>query len=129
MAPTDVWKLSSPNLKPLTCDHFAVGYFRNFKNNTYETSVEFYYKSMMNGIDYKNGATILLNPYLEADLTNVSGTNYGVELYVKKNTGRLTGWASYTWSRSLQRTNAFFDADKINNNHFHQITTDQITWS
>jgi hypothetical protein len=116
MSPTDVWKLSSPNLKPLTCDHFALGYFRNFKNNTFETSIELYYKSMMNGIDYKNGATILLNPYLEDDLTNVHGTNYGVELYVKKNTGRLTGWASYTYSRSLQRTNAFFDADKINNN-------------
>ena len=116
MSPTDVWKLSSPNLKPLTCDHIALGYFRNFKNNTYETSVELYYKSMMNGIDYKNGATLLLNPYIEADLTNVHGTNYGVELYIKKNTGRLTGWASYTWSRSLQRTNSLFDADKINNN-------------
>ncbi|MEI6048832.1 MAG: TonB-dependent receptor [Bacteroidota bacterium] len=125
MSPTDVWKLSSPNLKPLTCDHFALGYFRNFKNNTYETSIELYYKSIKNGIDYKNGATILLNPYLEADLTNVHGTNYGVELYVKKNTGRLTGWASYTFSRSLQRTNASFDADKINNNQFFPSNFDR----
>jgi hypothetical protein len=116
MAPTDVWKLSSPNLKPLICDHFAVGYFRNFKNNTYETSVEFYYKNLKNAIDYKNGARILLNPYLEADLTNVRGNNYGVELYVKKNTGKLTGWASYTFSRSLQKTNASFNEDKINFN-------------
>ena len=116
MSPTDVWKLSSPNLKPLTCDHFAVGYFRNFKNNTYETSIEFYYKSLMNAIDYKNGASILLNPYLETALTNVRGKNYGVELYVKKNTGRLTGWASYTFSRSLQKTNSIFPEDMINNN-------------
>lgn len=116
ITPSDVWKLSSPNLKPLTCDHIAIGYFRNFKNNTIETSVEFYYKNLLNTIDYKNGARILLNPYLEADLTNVSGKNYGVELYVKKNSGRLTGWASYTFSRSLQKTNASFNEDKINFN-------------
>ncbi len=116
MAPLDVWNLSSPNLKPLTCDHVAIGYFRNFKNNTIETSVEFYYKNLLNTIDYKNGARILLNPYLEADLTNVSGKNYGIELYVKKNSGRLTGWASYTFSRSWQKTNASFNEDQINFN-------------
>jgi len=116
MSPTDVWKLSSPNLKPLTCDHIAVGYFRNFRNNTFETSIELYYKKIANGIDYKNGAQLLLNPYLESDLLNVNGNNYGVELYVKKNNGRLTGWASYTYSRSWQKTNGIFPEDKINDN-------------
>lgn len=116
MSPTDVWKLSSPNLKPLTCDHFALGYYRNFNNNTYETSIEVYYKNMVNAIDYKNGAKILLNPYLEADLTNVRGTNYGFELYIKKNAGKLTGWVSYTYSRSMQKSNGIFNEDKINNN-------------
>jgi hypothetical protein len=125
MAPTDVWKLSSPNLKPLTCDHFAVGYFKNFKNNTYETSIEVYYKSLTNAIEYKNGADLLLNPYLEADLTNVRGYNYGVELYVKKNTGRLTGWASYTFSRSLQKTNGIFTGDKINDNQIFPSNFDR----
>jgi hypothetical protein len=117
MSPTDVWKLCSPNLEPLTCDHFAIGYFKNFENNIYETSVEFYYKNILNGIDYKNGAKILLNPYLETDLTNVSGKNYGIELYVKKNSGRLTGWVSYTFSRSLQKTKGIYPEDIINNNH------------
>lgn len=116
MAPSDIWKLSSPNLKPLTCDHFAIGYFRNFENDTYETSIECYYKDLRNGVDYKNGASILLNPYLEADLTNVRGKNYGVELYIKKNSGKLTGWASYTYSRSWQKTNSIFAEDKINEN-------------
>ena len=125
MAPTDVWKLSSPNLKPLTCDHFAVGYFKNFKNNMYETSLEVYYKSLTNAIEYKNGARLLLNPYLEADLTNVRGYNYGVELYVKKNTGRLTGWASYTFSRSLQKTNGVFTEDKINDNQIFPSNFDR----
>ena len=116
MTPSDVWKLSSPNLKPLQCDHFAIGYFQNFNKNSIETSVEFYYKRITNAIDYKNGAKLLLNPYIEADLLNVSGKNMGVELYIKKNTGKLTGWASYTFSRSLQKTNGFFDEEKINNN-------------
>jgi hypothetical protein len=116
MSPSDVWKLSSPNIKPLLCDHIAIGYFRNFKNNTIETSAEIYYKKLRNAIDYKNGAQILLNPYLETALVNVSGNNYGVELYVKKNAGRLTGWASYTFSRSMEKTNGIFDDEKINKN-------------
>ena len=125
MAPSDVWKLSSSNLKPLICDHFAIGYFRNFKNNTFETSIELYYKRLRNAIDYKNGASILLNPYLETDLTNVRGTNYGVELYLKKNVGKLTGWVSYTFSRSLQNTNGQFIDDKINDNQLFPSNFDR----
>jgi outer membrane receptor protein involved in Fe transport len=116
MMPSDVWKLSSPGLKPLLCNHYAIGYFYNFKNNTIETSIEFYYKKLSSAIDYKNGAEILLNPYIETDLINVGGENMGVELYIKKNSGRLTGWASYTFSRSLQKTNGIFNDEKINNN-------------
>jgi TonB dependent receptor/CarboxypepD_reg-like domain/TonB-dependent Receptor Plug Domain len=125
MTPSDVWKLSSPNLKPLRCDHLAVGFFQNFKNNTIESSIEFYYKRIKNGIDYKNGAKILLNPYLETDLLNVNGNNFGVELYVKKNSGRLTGWVSYTFSRSFQRTSSVFESEKINNNQFFPSSFDR----
>jgi hypothetical protein len=116
MTPSDVWKLSTPNLKPVVCDHLAIGYFQNFKKNAIETSVEVYYKILNNAIDYKNGAKILLNPYIESDLLNAMGRNYGVELYVKKNSGKLTGWASYTYSRSLLKTNGYFQEEKINNN-------------
>jgi hypothetical protein len=125
MTPSDVWKLSSPNLKPITCDHIAIGYFHNFKNNSIETSIEFYYKILNNAIDYKNGAQILLNPYLETDLLNVKGKNYGLEFYLKKNSGRLTGWVSYTFSRSLQRTSGIFEVEKINNNQFFPSNFDR----
>lgn len=125
MTPSDVWKLSSPNLKPITCDHLAIGYFRNFKDNSIETSVEFYYKILYNAIDYKNGAQILLNPYLEADLLNVKGKNYGIEFYLKKNSGRLTGWVSYTLSRSIERTSGVFEEEKINNNQFFPSNFDR----
>jgi hypothetical protein len=125
MTPSDVWKLSSPALKPLICDHYAIGYFQNFKKNTIETSIEFYYKRITNAIDYKNGAKVMLNPYLETDLLNVNGKNLGFELYIKKNTGKLTGWASYTYSRSWQKTNGIFEDEKINNNELFPSNYDR----
>ena len=125
MTPSDIWKLSSPGLRPLRCDHFAIGYFQNFKNNSIESSIEIYYKGLKNSIDYRNGAKILLNPYLETDLLNVKGRNYGVELYVKKNSGKLTGWVSYTFSRSLQKTTGIFDEEKINCNQLFPSNFDR----
>jgi len=125
MTPSDVWKLSSPELKPLRVDHFAIGYFQNFMKNSIESSIEIYYKSLKNAIDYKNGAKILLNPYLETDLLNVSGHNYGVELYVRKNSGNLTGWLSYTFSRSLQKTTGIHEVEKINNNQLFASNFDR----
>jgi hypothetical protein len=125
MSPSDVWKLSSPYIKPITCDHLAIGFFKNFKSNSIETSIELYYKRLNNSIDYKNGTKILLNQYLETDLINVNGKNYGVELYVKKNSGKLTGWASYTYSRSLLKTNGVYDEEKINSNHVFPSSFDR----
>jgi outer membrane receptor for monomeric catechols len=117
MTPGDVWKLSSPDLKPLKCDHFAIGYFRNFSDTKIEASVEVYYKTLTNGIDYKNGAKIILNPYLETDLINVSGYNSGIEFFIRKSSGKLTGWASYTFSRAWLKSAGIYEEDKINNDH------------
>jgi len=124
MAPTDVYKLSSPNVKPLICDQFALGYFRNFNKNSIEASVEFYYKKLDNIVEYRNGATILMNNALESDLLNASGTNYGLEFYLKKNSGRLTGWLSYTYSRSMRHTSSPVVMDQINVNKDYPSTFD-----
>lgn len=118
MTPADVWKLSDPYVKPLKCDQLAVGYFRNFNQNTFETSIEMYYKKLENVIEYKNGAQLLLNNHLETDLINAKGYNYGVEAYVKKNNGRLTGWASYTFSKSMRKTDGTTQEDQINGNNY-----------
>jgi hypothetical protein len=99
-SPLDVWSPTTKNIKPELADQVALGYFRNFKDNTYETSVEVFYKDMQNQIDYIPGAETLLNEELEAELLYGKGRAYGVELFAKKNTGRLTGWVSYTLSRS-----------------------------
>jgi hypothetical protein len=98
--PLDVWMPSTRNIKPEHADQISLGYFRNFKDNAYETSFEVFGKQMDNQIDYINGANTLLNPQLEAELLYGKGRAYGAELYVKKNEGRLTGWVSYTLSRS-----------------------------
>jgi len=99
-SPFDVWSPTTRNIKPELADQVALGYFRNFKDNMYETSAEVFYKEMQNQIDYIPGAQVLLNQELEADLLYGEGRAYGLELYAKKNTGRLNGWISYTLSRS-----------------------------
>jgi hypothetical protein len=98
--PLDVWLPSTRNIKPEHADQISLGYFRNFQNNAYEASVEVFGKQMDNQIDYINGANILLNPQLEAELLYGKGRAYGAEFYLKKNEGRFTGWVSYTLSRS-----------------------------
>ncbi len=100
--PTDIWVPSSNNVKPQIADQVAAGYFRNFKNNTYEFSVEGYYKLMKNQIDYRNGADLFFNDEAEGELVYGEGRAYGGEFYIRKQTGKLTGWVSYTLSRSLR---------------------------
>jgi len=124
MSPSDVYKLSSPNIKPLVSNQIAIGYFKNFMNNSIEASIEVYYKKLDNLIDYRNGATIFMNNKLEADLLQASGHNYGAELFIKKNTGNLTGWISYTYSRSLRHTSSPYEVDQINSNKNYSSTFD-----
>lgn len=101
--PTDVWIMSSNNVEPQIADQVSLGYFRNFKDNMFETSVEVYYKDMQNTIDYRNGANVFFNEQVEGDLVYGDGQAYGLELYVKKTRGKLTGWISYTLSRTLRQ--------------------------
>lgn len=98
--PTDQWIGSSYNIKPEIADQVSLGYFRNFANNKYEFSAETYYKSLQNQVDYKNGADINTALDVESELLYGKGRAYGLELYLKKKSGRFTGWASYTLSRT-----------------------------
>ncbi len=96
----DVWTPSTNNIKPEIADAYVLGYFKNFKNNTYEASIELYYKDLQNQIDYIDGADLLINKYLEGDLLTGIGRAYGLEFLFKKNRGRFNGWLSYTIGRS-----------------------------
>jgi hypothetical protein len=123
--PFDVWAASSNFIKPQIADQVALGYFRNFRDNAYEASIETYYKAFQNQVDYKDGADLLLNRYLEADLLSGIGRAYGVELQVKKNKGRLTGWASYAYSRTERQVVGQFAEETINNGEWYAANFDQ----
>ncbi|MGB5931324.1 MAG: carboxypeptidase-like regulatory domain-containing protein, partial [Cyclobacteriaceae bacterium] len=103
ISPLDIYLPSSTYFKPQVGDQYSVGYFNNLKDNTFEVSLEVYYKDVENVVDFKDGADLVLNPYLETDLLQGDGWSYGSELLVKKNKGRLTGWASYTYSRTWRK--------------------------
>ena len=100
--PLDIWFPASPNVKPQRANQYAIGYFRNFKDNAFETSIEAYYKQMYNVIDFKDHAQLLMNPRMEGEIRTGKARSYGIELFVKKNQGKLNGWISYTYSRVLR---------------------------
>lgn len=101
--PIDIWTPSGTYVEPATVDQVAIGYFKNFKNNAYEASVEGFYKNFQNLLDFKDGAELLLNETLETELLSGDGRAYGMELSVRKNEGIITGWLSYTLSRSERK--------------------------
>lgn len=96
--PTDIWVPSTYNVQPQKSWLYAAGYFRNFKDNQYETSLEVYYKSMKNQIEYREGYTPNTLKDTEEDFVFGNGYSYGTELFVNKVKGRLTGWVGYTLS-------------------------------
>ncbi|AIZ62930.1 TonB-dependent receptor [Hymenobacter sp. DG25B] len=125
VSPADTWKLSDANIRPQVGDQVSVGYYRNFKSNTIETSVETYYKWLRDFVDYKSGATLLLNHHIETDIVNALGKAYGVEVMVKKVTGKINGWVSYTYSRSLVQVNSGTTSDMINGGRFYPSNFDK----
>ena len=125
MAPTDIWKLSDPNIKPQYGDQLSLGAYRNFKSNTIEASVEVYYKHIQDYLDYKSGAQLIMNPHIETDVLETQGKAYGVEVLVKKLTGKLNGWVSYTWSRTLLRQNNPNEGQIINNGQWYPADFDK----
>ena len=101
--PRDLWVPSTKNIPPQYADQYSLGYFRNFNNNEYEGSLEVYYKSMANLIDYKNGANLQLNPTIESQLLFGKGWSYGLEFLLRKQFGKFTGWLGYTLSKTDQQ--------------------------
>ncbi|WP_266363998.1 TonB-dependent receptor [Tellurirhabdus rosea] len=125
VAPTDIWKLSDNNLRPQIGDQYAVGLYKNLRSNTIEISAEGYYKTMQNMLDFRSGAKLILNDHIETDVVNAEGKAYGLELLVKKLTGRLNGWLSYTYSRTFLRVNDPSQAEQINRGEWYPSNYDK----
>jgi hypothetical protein len=118
-SPTDLWIPSSPLVKPTLADQVAIGYFKNFSNNSYKFSVEAYYKNLQNTVDYKDGAEIFGNENIESELVFGKGRAYGTEFLLEKTKGKLTGWLSYTLSKSERQF------DEINNGTWFSARQDR----
>lgn len=98
--PTDVWVQSSDKVKPQAALQYSIGYFRNFKDNMFEASVEVYFKHLWNQIEYSESYVQELNTNYENGYVFGKGKAYGAEFFLKKRIGKLNGWVGYTISRS-----------------------------
>jgi hypothetical protein len=125
IAPTDIWKLSDPYIHPQQGEQISLGYYRNFKSNTIEASVEGYYKRIRHYLDYKSGAELLLNSHIETDVINTEGKAYGIEFLLKKTAGRLNGWLSYTYSRTFLKQDDPLAGQTINQGNYYPASFDK----
>ncbi|MFA9388343.1 MAG: carboxypeptidase-like regulatory domain-containing protein [Prolixibacteraceae bacterium] len=117
--PTDTWVPSTALVKPTIVSQYSVGYFRNFLDDQLEFSVESYYKDMQNVNDYENGADLMLNADVEAQILMGKGRSYGAEFYLKKKYGKLNGWISYTLAKTENKI------EGINNNNWYNAGYDK----
>lgn len=124
-SPVDTYKLSNINIAPQRGLQYSLGVFKNFKEGMYEASVEGYYKTATDILDYKVGAEVLLNETLEQDVLQGEGRSYGVEFLLKKNKGSLNGWVGYTYSRSMLKLDSEFSEERVNNGEFFPSNYDK----
>jgi hypothetical protein len=124
MSPTDTWKLSDPNIKPQFSQQYSFGvYGRPFKN--IETTVEVYKKKIENYLDYKSGAVLIMNNHIETEVMTTQGNAYGAEFMIKKPTGKLNGWISYTYSRILLKMDDPIAGENINKGEYYPASYDK----
>ena len=121
----DAWAPSGLFLKPQLADQYALGYFRNFKDNMYSLEVETYYKTVGNRVDYIDGADVTAQN-IERELLQGKSRAYGLEFLLRKNKGALTGWLAYTLSKSEQHTPGGAGGTGINNGKRYRTPYDRI---
>ncbi len=117
--PLDIWTPSGPYLRPQYSDQFALGYFKTLKNNAYDFSIEAYYKDLRDVTDFVDGADLLFQENIETQVVQGKGRAYGMEFQINKNSGKLTGWLSYTLAKSERQVLG------INNNEYYPSNNDQ----
>ena len=125
MSPTDIWKLSDLNIKPQNGWQAAAGIYHETAGKEYEFSAEVYYKHINDYLNYRSSAVLLMNPHLETDVISTKGKAYGVELQAKKPLGKINGWVSYTFSRSLLRQDDKGVAMPLNNGEWYPAEYDR----
>ena len=125
ISPVDFWKLSDQYINRQMGDQYAAGVFKSFEENLYEASLEIYYKTTKNTVQYKDGASLLLNPYIESALLNARGRAYGFEFSFAKNIGKFTGQVNYTYSKSQVQVLTAFPSEIVNEGKYYPSDIDR----
>lgn len=125
ISPTDIWKVSGPNLPSQKSWQYSAGFYKDMLSNTMEASIEIYYKNSKDLLEYRGGTNLLMNPDLEVDLLQGIGKAYGLEIMFKRKYGALNGWASYTFSRSLVKVDSEHLIDRINQGNYFPSNYDK----
>ncbi|MBN8575922.1 MAG: carboxypeptidase-like regulatory domain-containing protein [Cytophagales bacterium] len=125
ISPTDIWKLSDPNIAPQLSHQLSVGLYKDLSQKRFEISLEAYGKRIRNYLDYKSGAQLLANAHIETEVFKTSGKAYGIEGMIRKNSGKLTGWLGYTFSRTLIKTDDIQAGEKINKGNYYPANYDK----
>lgn len=125
VSPTNTWKLSDADIAPQIGDQISTGFYQDLRSKTFEFSVEVYYKWLQNIIDYKTGSSLLLNQNIEQDILQGKGKAYGIELLLRKKTGKLTGWIGYTYSRTFLQLNGNSPEEKVNGGNYFPASYDK----
>ncbi len=125
ITPTDIWKLSDRYIRPQVGDQVSLGFYKTMRNSTIDISLEGYYKTMENLVDFKNGARLLLNHHIETDVVNAKGKAYGAEFMIKKSTGKLNGWMSYTYSRTFLQAKSENSSETVNQGKYYPSSYDK----
>jgi hypothetical protein len=125
ISPADYWKSADTYIQPLINDQIAFGFFKNQEKGIFEASAEIYYKRLQNLPEYKNGAQIIMNQHIETDLLMAQGYSYGIELFAKKSLGRLNGWVSYSYSRTMRKADSQFGDETINGGKYYPSAYDK----
>lgn len=123
--PIDLWQLSTTHIKPQRSHNASLGYFRNFKEDEWSTSLEGFYRTTANQLEYRDFADLFLNPHIETELIQGEGLAYGAEVLIQKNSGGITGWLAYTFSRSLIRTTSEFPEIQVNQGNWFATNFDK----
>ena len=124
IAPTDIWKLSDPNISPQFGRQFTVGFYMS-QQAKWESSIEVYHKDIDNYLDYRSGAVLVMNPSVETEVLSSRGKGYGIEFVLKRPFGKLNGWLSYTYSRILIKTDDPNAGESINRGSYYPASYDK----
>ncbi|MDX2415824.1 MAG: TonB-dependent receptor [Bacteroidales bacterium] len=114
ISPTDQWKLTDYHMTPPVTDQLSVGYYHNFPEKGITSSIELYNKWTKNIVEYKDGVDFLSGDPTEWLLVQGKQDSYGAEFMLKKNTGNLSGWINYTYSRSFIQVASSIPTEQVN---------------